>query len=131
MTAQELRIGNWIRKTDGRGNFQVDPEILCAIAHTPPKEMEEEFIPITSEWMVDFGFKKNPDYPHLWFLKDFRFNLNSFTVKILRSCDKAGESQRHECGYPVLTDMISCGYVHQLQNLYFALTGEELEVKSE
>ena len=124
MKITELRIGNWITDLDALNNrHQTQVQHL-----DPDAEHSAQPILLTEEWLIKFGFKKHSEQKQLFFLDKFRFNLNVFTVKILRACDKAGESQHHECGYPILTDMISCGYVHQLQNLYFALTGEELKL---
>ncbi len=72
-----------------------------------------EPIPLTEEWLLKFGFEKT------WYGVE----------------DALIELQKTEKGY-ILS--INCNeytegkefyYVHQLQNLYFALTGEELTIK--
>lgn len=70
-------------------------------------------IPLTENWLFKFGYVLTPSgtYLHpnsgnfIWFEKDMK-------------CSIAGEF------YP-----IDIKYVHQLQNLYFALTGKELIIK--
>lgn len=129
MKAQDLRIKNWMLDNENRvcrvteitlNEFKA-PSIEGAITALPNKPM-----PITEKWLLRFGFVQHPKLTQYYFLNEFRFNINTFTVRILRSCDKEGEGQKHACGYPIITDMISCGYVHQLQNLFFAITGKEL-----
>lgn len=83
-------------------------------------------IPLTEDWLVRFGFEKN-EY------RDNVFHLDSLDI-----CFGWGweEKERHfhyahdfekGDGYDCLWKAIN--YVHQLQNLYFALTGEELTIK--
>lgn len=76
-------------------------------------------IPITAEWLVKLGFVKSAeDYyfqQHVWVnTKGFRIAVDDedFTLNI----------PHNDCGYYTRLQ-----YVHQLQNLYFALTGEELQ----
>ena len=76
-----------------------------------------EPIPLTEEWLVKLGFElfqdENdafPSYHHKYsFVLDEKF-------------------QPSDVGFPIAH--IEFKYVHQLQNLYFALTGEELTIKS-
>jgi hypothetical protein len=76
-------------------------------------------IPITEEWLVKMGFEKdgNNYYTHI----GERFDL----VVTWDTIDK--------CFYTELRPLegnslqIDCEYIHQLQNLYFTLTGKELE----
>ncbi len=69
-------------------------------------------ISLTKEWLLRFGFSEKLGN---WELPNFRFHLNkpmNFDGFIF--CE----------GYSVITDKIQ--FVHQLQNLYFALTNTEL-----
>lgn len=70
-------------------------------------------IPLTPELLKRCGFEKginNPDYHDLRF-----FVLTKIEEGYrLRNCDYPGRDIK---------------YLHQLQNLYFALTGEELTIK--
>lgn len=106
MTAQELRIGNWVVNVDEYWEVRlVDFNSMYIEKSCPFKP-----IPLTEEWLLKFGFKfKSYGYGDTeW--KQWSFNgysLNSFT------CNTSG---------------VDVKYLHQLQNLYFALTGEELKV---
>lgn len=63
-----------------------------------------EPIPLTEEWLLKFGFKP--------FVKDF--TKNGIIIHTRKR------------GYVLRKSVPIIKYVHQLQNLYFALTGEEL-----
>lgn len=65
-------------------------------------------IPLTEEWLLKFGFEKKRDFFHL--------DYESFCIFL----DKKGYYTHINCGNLYIK------HVHQLQNLYFALTGKEL-----
>lgn len=126
MKAQELRIGNLV-KYDNR-IFEID-----SIAKVFPTLNTDEFgigvvdynniepILLTEEWLFRFGFDKTYELrKNIYCLKEYKaiiyFYKNSrIDLKIggYEFKDKDRKQKRYE-------------YVHQLQNLYFALTGEEL-----
>ena len=69
-------------------------------------------IPLTEEWLLKFGFEKNITTDlHPTFSYDI-LNVNDGIVYVLN--------------YGFVNHI---KYIHQLQNLYFALTGEELKIK--
>jgi hypothetical protein len=72
-------------------------------------------IPLTKKWMRKLGFKgKNGEY---MIIED-----DNMRLEIMFGFTKDGSVLVHfnDC------DFKNCQYVHQLQNLYFALTGTEL-----
>lgn len=72
-------------------------------------------IPLTEEWLLKFGFEKN---------NNNQFILMTGSVDILFNKDLNGWT----CdGINFSINMTE--HVHQLQNLYFALTSEELKIK--
>lgn len=81
-------------------------------------------IPLTAEWLQKFGFVESKSYDS----KQRNFKKEGFDqladyggqIIILPEVGFASLS----CGY--YENQIDCPYVHRLQNLYFALTGEEL-----
>jgi hypothetical protein len=135
MEANELRIGNFIEKKE------ITYSGLKTLTHAIEiKDLAhyESFEPIliTEEWLLKFGFVKENkretehhsnfysmcvyDYKYSFAYADFRNDwgfYHSYT-------DALNDSDNNKF------DFISCGikYVHQLQNLYFALTGKELEI---
>lgn len=66
-------------------------------------------IPLTEEWLRKFGFEKLQE---TYFNGDFELDITDAGFLFSETYIK-----------------VSCKYVHQLQNIYFALTGKELEVK--
>jgi len=110
--SNELRIGNSILQ-DGELVF-VTPWRLGLI------ELDSvvyEPIPLTEEWLIKFGFfEKYKSTSNRW-------NIGGFE---LHDCeDDDGQLQ----GVFLYDFRLEVKYVHQLQNLYFALTGKELEIK--
>ena len=137
MKANELRIGNLVA-------YGVRPVPIKTI-HTESVlkkevhvcvELNEDFnhyciavsevkpIPLTEEWLLKFGFTRHHAdyYNDVILLKD---GIN-FDNGEQYDCLKV-KIYPHELGsaQSVKGDL-QIKYVHQLQNLYFALTGEEL-----
>jgi hypothetical protein len=135
MKANELRIGNWAEylynPLDDEGNPEWKPEkidqrdITYLCEH--PDEDEYRPIEITDEWLVNFGFEPMYNTPseHNPFFK--RILPNKGMEIYPPSKDRRIPCYQFICGgirsqsFPV-----NIQYVHQLQNLYFSLTGEEL-----
>ena len=110
MEAKELRIGNYLIH-DGYfiKSYSVDGfiNIIKNIDNYEP-------IPLTEEWLVKFGFLLD-----LHHHRRLTYSLNRITTYMQDGifwCD-------------ILWDCLEIKHVHQLQNLYFALTNEELTIK--
>lgn len=149
MKATELRIGNWVKS----GNTVIKVESIDEIGINLSIEeyddtgayIDYEFllkdrwlnpavkpIPITSEWLERFGFDKK-SFTHIdktmspliytdggkYFLQWYsdNFDLNEIDTGELMIIDRT-----NEC----LVTMVM--FIHQLQNLYFDLTGKELKL---
>ena len=111
MKANELRIGNWVSK---HGEiYQITSATIVCLERG---ESDVKPIAITPEWLQRFGFEK---IGNGWQLD----------VEINHYC-LYSESGKYVDLF-VFSDEVGqqCQYIHQLQNLYFALTGEELEIK--
>jgi len=113
MKASELRIGNYvyfhgdveeINMVDGDGLIGREEQPSC-----PIKEFEP--IPLTEEWLLKFGFEERMFgwWSSVLFLRTA--NRNGYFYDWQKTNENAGTNIE---------------YVHQLQNLYFALTGKEL-----
>lgn len=116
MDARELRIGNYIQyfgnvvqvegivnESNGFG-LQLNGGDFASI-----NSNSLEPIPLTEEWLVKFGFDSckspNKDIQVGIVENEMSFVWRGFVLKKIQ-------------------------HVHQLQNLYFALTGEELTLKT-
>ena len=113
MKASELRIGNWFYNNNGEG-------IKCQIQHLvfcDSIECKYNPIPLTPEWLEKFGFESEDvdDY-----VKD-----NHSVIIEKKEYSYWFAEQASDVYWQQLAVI---KYVHQLQNLYFALTGEELEI---
>jgi len=122
MDAFELRIGNFVYLSDKDKVWQIlDGFEIDKCDENPFSEP----IPLTEEWLFRFGFedwgKQNGDW--VYGLYNVIDGTSHFIV------NKADETF-----YPLIDNNLCCWsdfkYVHQLQNLYFALTGNELVLKS-
>jgi hypothetical protein len=113
MKASELRIGNYVYFHGDVEEINIDHFNIFNIK----KDGALLPIPLTEEWLLRFGFEKNGNN---------QFILMEGSVDILFNKDLNGWT----CdGINFSINMTE--HVHQLQNLYFALTGEELNFKSE
>lgn len=121
MKASELRIGNFVMDRGGKVLLIDHWEYENKISEKrvdglqPFTEFVEYLqpIPLTEEWLLKFGFKKLFTLAH----QDSCYRIDLFRI------DLFGEyfDLWHD-NHPI----ISIEYVHQLQNLYFALTNKEL-----
>jgi hypothetical protein len=120
LTANELRIGNLINYWEYVSGVWKISKVDWADIKIQSIDPIDNYrpIPLTEEWLLKFGFEVNTDYAsedNNWYdyLKNYvRISMPYFTYNF-----ENGESE------------IEIKYVHQLQNLYFALTGEELTIK--
>ncbi len=126
--ANELRIGNWLSHTNNNGTFNLQTqEVLidgfsCLYDQglwTIPY-VESKGIPLTKEILLNCGFiqlYRSDSCVRLELIDqpEYEFKSNSFHSEFRLFFEG-------HC-------MAGINYLHQLQNLYFALTGKELEVK--
>lgn len=119
MEAKELRIGNLFIEENSKKIIEVIGLEKNRVVFSGMflDKWQAEPIPITKEWLLKFGFKENDNIYKLNNFGKFIFfeHLNSFGFYpsgLLNS----------------LMRMDNLKSVHQLQNLYFALTGKELEI---
>lgn len=124
---QELRLGNIIlfeghmnyvlsihspapdkaQRFDGKFVVEINPPDSFNV---PFDEIEPMLL--TEEWLIKFGFISNP-YSDRYELGEFHIEHNAERGYSIFWHDKTG---------------VTIENVHQLQNLYFSLTGEELKL---
>jgi len=118
MKASELRIGNLVM--DGKDIEQVNARMIDMLV-----KIEADFdpIPLTEEWLLKLGFKQCGYEMLSWKHETL---LPSFNLDGINWAD-FDEPDYQFLNYKVADEILRIDYVHQLQNLYFALTGEELK----
>jgi len=118
MKATELRINNWFKEDMTEGGYaKITAEQILDLYDDPLDDFYQP-IPLTEEWLFKFGFETN--YPKV---KDKFYSLNRFMINSFNF----GNGFRLNTGGAIEYNSIK--YVHHLQNLYFALTSLELEIK--
>jgi len=124
MEARELRIGNSIYYDElniDTGKWhqkEIQVELKNLVELTNGRSLEKNRynpIPLTEWWLVKVGGKK---------VNQIHWCINFGELKFYCQFNKKWYSSLDAI---YLVDRIQ--YVHQLQNLYFALTGEELTLK--
>lgn len=125
MKANELRIGNLAEyhiedELDERKEWweviTIDSDDINWLEKEEPETIDYRPKPLTEEWLLKFGFEKDETYtnsinPFLDYIKgNLRISMPYFSLEF-------GDGGTMELKH-----------VHQLQNLYFALTGTELQI---
>ena len=128
MKTTELRLGNLVKNQKGvaesiQGIYTI-PDHIEVLTETHVG-LADDFtpIPLTEEWLERFGFERDEEYDEGG-LVDYRLTLmkNSLEFVSFWNSEEITGVNQPQTGVDV-------EYVHQLQNLYFALTGQELTIK--
>ena len=113
LLASHLRIGNYYDSSDGL-TFSITPHDINELFNDPSDDYYNP-ITLTEEWLLKFGFEMDKGgifwINNKWGFHGYLTPDNIFCI--------IGYSEKH----------LNIKYVHQLQNIYFALTGEELTLK--
>lgn len=131
MKVKELRIGNYFSYYGGASvgyligmhySFTKNERLIMSIeggGWCPHDINDVTPIPLTMDWLIKFGFE-NKEHSSVYtkglnYGDDYKSDLqHSYSNHIMI------------CRSGINAMAVKCDYVHQLQNLYFALTGEEL-----
>jgi hypothetical protein len=122
MEAQQLRIGNVLFWSTNNDIVVVDHVHIrmCSVDRNNFNKLYKP-IPLTEEWLVKLGFRMF-ELP-IWcdFHDEYEdrsvFNKEGFEIK---------QNEHMDFVFTLNDNDLVVLYVHQLQNLYFALTGKEL-----
>lgn len=118
MKANELRIGNYILHEPTIDDWE---EIIVTLPSLLQVDISPESycgIPLTEEWLLKFGFDESQNDKYKYYIEP---------ISLFRGLgDDNNKFYYHRSGH---SKCLEVKHVHQLQNLYFALTGEELELK--
>lgn len=119
---RDLRIGNFILFSEDSSVFEVKE--ITETGLSVKNEIEEiwidifqfEPIPLTEEWLIKFGFKEKD---RIYKNDRIEINMGNHGTVIIIGANGGYSIPVQGKGYSV----------HWLQNLYYALTGEELTTK--
>ncbi len=150
MEAKELRIGNLVNITEktkedlwdncelstNEISFDVsrieETELMLYIEKEEIEFYCKEILPIslTEEWLINLGFKKDD-------IKEFYYiDCNEYKMEVVVNAFSGSMTNNPSWfvsinpGYGSQSVTLVKKDVHQLQNLYFALTGKELEFRN-
>lgn len=133
MDKRFLRVGNYIKyiykdkckigivrniKYTGRLTIVIENENQSVLVINTKTDFSPNNIHITEEWLYSFGFKK---------MIESEYTLNTYELNGLEVWDKNGDFSE----VLFLTNKLSVTLqgVHHLQNLYYELLQEQLELK--
>lgn len=125
MKANELRIGNLVSAIHPR--YHEKEIVVESISGTDSINVdfrsysldEIEPIPLTEDWLLKFGFNKDAPY----YLK------HPLIVGLLANEKDVNYCESEDSEDVLQLSKVELKYVHQLQNLYFALAGKELSIE--
>lgn len=114
MKASELRIGNYYNQFEN--TKKVSWSTLKTLEESTTEQLWCKPIPLTEEWLLKFGFEKvGSNYENRLIILHTNNKTGTFDFLL-------NEPHSNKLIVRVIES------VHQLQNLYFALTNEELTI---
>lgn len=137
MNRTELRIGNYISTIHANETYyapiqKLDYQVCFygessqAYLNAPYSELEP--IPITEQWLIDLGFKKHNNRYWDIYNEGTPMVLNIVASQLGYSATITDESIESDDKEMYLYEI---KYIHQLQNLHFALFQNELILKDD
>lgn len=136
MEINELRIGNWVKVNDpifgvntykvatirDNGIITLSDNISCLVDNIEPIEL-------TGDILIDIGFKKgyNEIYSKTIKVDFYEYNISYQNVKDNKYSFVAYGYKNGELKRQIRLDNIQ--YLHELQNVFFSFTNQELEIK--
>jgi hypothetical protein len=119
MKSNELRIGNLVDLGNRIAKVTEINHLACVVVDLEEtQDTIEDYervkgIILTEEWLLKFGFELD--------IEDDGYSKGKYKVSV---SDEGCIFFIYDSYYPI--EICEFKYIHQLQNLYFALTGEEL-----
>ena len=121
MKATELRIGNLVEKSlkSGNGRKVFDKIRISDINHIYEKDgsFNYEPIPLTEEILLKCGFYKTG-------ISELYYPTDTINISWVENDPTVIEINDEN----IYCYIVNCEYLHILQNVFFALKGQELEI---
>lgn len=135
---EELRINNWVNSKPVYTRpidepIRLDKNTLVSILLDTHIGVSYSPIPITEEWLLKFGFiGDHKEYEYFIEIEDVRNKEEKMKMEITTfgNWEKIEVYLYQERDVENVFFLKEIKHVHQLQNLYYSLTGKELEIKS-
>jgi hypothetical protein len=133
MKANELRIGNYVYDEDVKYKTSLGHTVILSkgVHSFNLGEINLKPIPLTEEWLLKFGFESWNCKGVDWIFEKVIYKELDIEQKMIISssgtCCIEEQEDHPEVEVQKFIIRPDIHYVHQLQNLYFALTGQELE----
>lgn len=126
MEAKNFRIGNLIQDFYKQEPYVIDADgiKLCFLIEKEGRYQTtmHSGIPLTEEWLLKFGFERNRNFKREF---DYLSNEDYKKIKMVNHYENGWLIKWHWWEYGKMIN-----YVHELQNLFFAINDTELELKS-
>jgi hypothetical protein len=113
MKANELRMGNLVQDTLGVVEIGLNAEVKFADTYNG--------IPITEKWLSKLGFIDLQERCGLNGIYSIIGKKGNINIETMSYCEIDYEGS--------VNDIVKIEYVHELQNLFYALNKEELIIK--
>lgn len=136
MEINELRIGNWVKVNDpifgvntykvatirDNGIITLNDNMSCLVDNIEPIEL-------TGDILINIGFKKGYNEIYSKTIKDdfYEYNVSYQNVSDNKYSFVAYGYKNGELKRQIILDNIQ--YLHELQNVFFSFTNQELEIK--
>lgn len=124
LQSKDLRIGNYVYDNHRKIVVDVALNTLRLLSYNVDDNNYTP-IPLTEEWLERLGFEREEDEIHGEKTWDYQRDIEG------RECWAEWNEKGQLEGVTIDCTNRLFKYVHEFQNLYFALTGEELELKSD
>lgn len=121
MKANEFRIGNLTEQGEVKNFWEKGVHVGFGKCY---EFNELKPIPLTEEWLLNLGFEEDGVWIHK--IKNIS-NNRMIGIDLNNNHVFLAQHDAHNHFRDVFIN--KCEHVHQLQNLYFALTNEELTIK--
>lgn len=129
LTAKELRIGNWIKSeplniprlnVQSNGCMQITGYGISVLESDTNEKLPWQPILLTEEILLKCNFRKSNNKLMFLYVPILKMEIHAELFRGKWLIELINDIK------PIVTEVY---YLHQLQNLYFALTGKELEIK--
>jgi len=123
MKANELRIGNWVIVNEECQIEAIIHDVVDVSTRFETYVLDAvKPIPLTEEWLERFGFNDDG-------FKQYEFT--NWGIKVKKDPHAISETNWivFHGFMNQFSELVSLKHVHQLQNLFYCLSGEELTIK--